>query len=110
MTAPATPHCVCQLNRARVAWVEEELMVATLAGGVLLTDLVDQLPPNRAQIVVALCLLAGGRLERGDETLFTLAAEEARLRGVDAAGWWREALGEPAPARRPGKATNMRRR
>ena len=109
--APAAAGCACQLSRATVAWAEEELMAAALAGRRLATDVVDQVPPGRAQIVVALCLRAGARLEHGDETLFALAVKDARMRDAGATGWWREALAGqlPAVAPRAVKATNTRR-
>jgi hypothetical protein len=109
MTAAAGLGCACQLTRAAVAWAAEELMVAALHGRPLLTDVIDQVPAGQAQIVVALCLRAGGRLEHGDEALFQLAVKDAMLHDPAATGWWREALAGRLPAAaRPAKATNTR--
>jgi len=87
-------------------------MVAALHGRPLPTDVIDQVPAARAQIVVTLCLRAGAVLEHGDERLFELAVKDAKLRDAGATGWWREALaGQQLPplTGRPVKAANRRR-
>jgi len=68
-------------------------MLAALTGRPLLTDLVDQLTPGRARLVVGLALAAGARLEHGDQALFERAIGDA---GPGATGWWRQALDLPA--------------
>ncbi len=83
-------------------------MVATLNNRMLPTDVIDQIPPGRAQIVVALCLRAGARLEHGTGALFELAVKDARVRDAGATGWWREALDGQLPVTRM-KPTNTRR-
>jgi len=93
VTAPATP-MLCACTRAGAMWAEEELMLSALHGAPLATDLIDQLTPGRARLVVGLALRAGAQLEAGDQALFERAIGDA---GPGATGWWRQALGLPGP-------------
>lgn len=91
-------HCC---NRAATMWLEDELMVAVHdradgLPGVLSTDVIDQLPPLRARLIVGVCLRAGGRLEHGTAEQFEQACVAAARRDPGGSGWWRQALGMPA--------------
>lgn len=85
-------HCC---NRATMMWAEDELLTAAIAGRPLPTDVIDQLPPFRARLVVTVCLRAGARLQHGTPDQFDQAAVTAGHTDPGGGGWWRAALGLP---------------
>lgn len=88
-------HCC---NRAELLWAQDDLILAATEDRPLPTAAIDVLPPWRARMVVQMLLRAGATLQDGTPDLLDTAASAAARVNPGAKGWWREALGMPAPA------------
>lgn len=88
-------------SRDDLMWLVDDLLIAARQGRRLPTDVIDQLPPWRAQLVVGVCLAAEADLQDGTPELFAHAVAEAARRDAGATGWWRQALGLPARVAAP---------
>jgi hypothetical protein len=88
-------------RQAGELWATDQIMLAAKLGWPIPPDVVDQLPPWRAELYVSAALAAGARLSHG--TLEDLQAAVVRLPGAvrPPAGWWTLYLAQQPGGARP---------
>lgn len=84
-------------DRAEQMWMMDDLLIAATDRRPLPTAAIDRLPPWRARMTVGPLLRGGATLQDGTPELFEQAATAAGKQDARQRGWWRRALGEPAP-------------